>query len=303
LKSENLAYEGMIFRDVTDKLLQKEEISFFQNKKFVFIGFNALNPCEKILMSELKKQYDADFYWDYESDEVNDPDNPASLFIKENQLIFPSGNYIEKDYTNLKNKNINLISVSSAVGQTKQVHQILNQLYPEATETDKLLHTAVVLPDENLLLPLLYSIPGQIDKINVTMGYPLHLTPIAGLIEHVFELFKRKKKNGFYYQTVMNILNHQFVVRNCNSDTLKKLKEDIHQFNLIYIESDFFSNERILKKIFISDVKADNLLNYLLDLLKDFIYELHNHKESGNNNLESGYLYEYYITINRLSDL
>lgn len=303
LISENLAYEGMIFREVTDKLLRKEPIPFYQNKKFVFIGFNALNPCEKILMSELKKQYYADFYWDYESDEVNDLDNPASLFINENKLIFPSENYIEKNIRNLKNGNINLISVSSAVGQAKQVNQILNRLYPEKTTSEMLLNTAVVLPDENLLLPLLYSVPEQIDKINVTMGYPLHLTPIAGLIEHIFELFKRKKNAGFYYQTVMNILNHQFIVSNCKDGLLKTLREKINRFNLIYVESDFFTSDKLLKKIFRTDVGAQNLIDYLIGILKDFMTELYLHNGNEKNNLESGYLYQYYISISRLSDV
>jgi len=91
------------------------------NKQFVFIGFNALNPCERKLMVELQKRGQADFYWDYEADELRDTDNPASIFYAENIHIFPSKFVIEPFVESLNNKEIELIAVPSAVGQAKQV--------------------------------------------------------------------------------------------------------------------------------------------------------------------------------------
>ena len=79
LLSEGLGYEGMIAKWVTDKLLNNEDIPWFNDKQFVFIGFNALNPCEKVLMTELQKKEQADFYWDYEA-QIEDNNNPASYF-------------------------------------------------------------------------------------------------------------------------------------------------------------------------------------------------------------------------------
>lgn len=191
LIAENTATEGMICRDVADRLQAKDEIPEFKNKQFVFIGFNALNPCERTLMAELQKRGQTDFYWDYDAAELRDSDNQASRFYAENIHIFPSKYPIEPLVESLQEKEIELIAVPSAVGQTKQAFSILNKLFPTDVPNQSWIKTAVVLPDESLLVPLLHSLPAQIGKVNVTMGFPLKSTPVSGLIEHIFELQKQ----------------------------------------------------------------------------------------------------------------
>lgn len=56
--------------------------------------------------------------------------------------------------------------------------------------SEEALRTAVILPDEHLLIPVLNAIPEQIRRINVTMGYPLAGTPVASLIEYILALQK-----------------------------------------------------------------------------------------------------------------
>ncbi|MBP1638316.1 MAG: hypothetical protein H6Q18_1105, partial [Bacteroidetes bacterium] len=182
LTAENIATEGMIFRDVAEQLKRKEDPEYFIGKKFVFIGFNALNPCEKTLFIELQKRGQADFYWDYEADEVRDDENQASLYYKENTQLFPSKFAIESDAISLKDKSFELIAIPSAVGQTKQVFRLLSDLYPDISDDKDWIKTAIVLPDESLLVPLLHSLPETIKNINVTMGFPLKATPVSGLI-------------------------------------------------------------------------------------------------------------------------
>ena len=48
---------------------------------------------------------------------------------------------------------------------------------------------AVVLPDESLLMPVLYSIPEEVESVNVTMGYPLRAGSIVSLMESVKSIF------------------------------------------------------------------------------------------------------------------
>ena len=130
LIAENTAIEGMICRDVADRLRAKESVPELEDKQFVFIGFNALNPCERTLMAELQKRGQTDFYWDYDAAELRDADNQASRFYAENIHLFPSKYEIDADIESLLDKEIELIAVPSAVGQTKQVYSILNKLYP-----------------------------------------------------------------------------------------------------------------------------------------------------------------------------
>jgi len=307
LIADKLATEGMIFRNVAERLKQKETILQWENKQFVFIGFNALNPCEKTLFAELKKLQQADFYWDYEAETLRDSENQASRFYTENIHLFPSKLEIEPIVESLHEKEIELIAIPSETGQAKQVYSILNELFPPENQTKNWINTAVVLPDENLLVPLLHSLPEQIEKVNVTMGFPLKTTPISGLIEHIFELQKRKRvsENGasFYFQTVLNILNHQYIALLCANE-VAFLTKKIAQNNWIYIDKSEFSKNKLLCAIFTAQTETASFLPYLLAILRQLQngWEQFSGEEK-NFRLELDFLYQYYITLNRMADI
>lgn len=323
LIAEGTATEGMISRDVADRLRAKESVPELEDKQFVFIGFNALNPCERTLMAELQKRGQADFYWDYDAAELRDADNQASRFYAENIHLFPSKYEIDADVETLRDKEIELIAVPSAVGQTKQVYSILNKLYP--TENDdkdedksrlvptnyqlptSWINTAVVLPDESLLVPLLHSLPAQIGKVNVTMGFPLKSTPVSGLIEHIFELQRRMRTSGdrisFYHQTVSNILNHQYIALLC-SDEANRLTQQMAENNWIYIDADELKRNELLATIFVPQTDTQTFLPYLLHILRTLQNGWQQASgEEHNYQLECDFLYQYYVTINRMADI
>lgn len=307
LIAENTATEGMICRDVADRLQAKDEIPEFKNKQFVFIGFNALNPCERTLMAELQKRGQTDFYWDYDAAELRDSDNQASRFYAENIHIFPSKYPIEPLVESLQEKEIELIAVPSAVGQTKQAFSILNKLFPTDVPNQSWIKTAVVLPDESLLVPLLHSLPAQIGKVNVTMGFPLKSTPVSGLIEHIFELQKRMRISGervsFYHQTVSNILNHQYISLLCNDESNQLIRQ-MAENNWIYIDAEELKMNELLATIFVPQTETYTFLPYLLQILRSLQNgwqqasdDIHNYQ------LECDFLYQYYVTINRMADI
>ena len=250
LFAENTATEGMIFREVSELLKRKEDPDYFFGKKFVFVGFNALNPCEKLLFTELQKRGQADFYWDYEAAELRDSDNQASLFYKENIQNFHSALQLDIETPDLKNKSWELISMPSAVGQTKEIYRLLNELYPDRSEDKNWIKTAVVLPDESMLVPLLHSLPPSIEKINVTMGFPLNATPVSSLLENIFELQRRmNKRQQFYHHTVSGILNHQYIHLLCSDDAVS-IAEMMIRTNAMYVEPEAFNKNELLAAIF-----------------------------------------------------
>jgi len=322
LLAENTATDGMICRDVADRLHAKEDVPEFIGKQFVFVGFNALNPCERTLMAELQKRNQADFYWDYDAAELRDADNQASRFYAENLHIFPSKYPLESIVESLDEKEIELIAVPSAVGQTKQVYSILNKLYPkennEASIPEELstinyqlstswINTAVVLPDESLLVPLLHSLPHQIGKVNVTMGFPLKSTPVSGLIEHIFELQRRMRVSddriSFYHQTVANILNHQYISLLCGKEA-NRLTHEMAENNWIYIDAHELNKNELLATIFVPQTDTQNFLPYLLQILRSLQNGWQQASDDEHNyQLECDFLYQYYVTINRMSDI
>lgn len=304
LLSENLATEGMIFREVVELLEKNETPEYFIGKKFVFVGFNALNNSEKKLFVELQKRSQADFYWDYEAVELRDPDNQASVFFLENTRMFPSKFTIQSELNLLKNKSFQLIAIPSSVGQAKEVYNLLKMLYSDNPDEKDWIKTAVVLPDENLLLPLLYSLPENIGNINVTMGFPLKSTPVSGLMEDIFELHRRVNSQGqFYHNTVSNILNHQYISMVCRSDSQNILQEMIDS-NAFYANKELFERNDLLKFIFTLPKKPKEFVEYLLEVLKRLSIAWQNFSEENNKyHLECDFLYQYFIAINRMKDV
>jgi len=164
-----------------------------------------------------------------------------------------------------------------------------------------------VLPDESLLVPLLHSLPAQIGKVNVTMGFPLKSTPVSGLIENIFELQKRMRISGkrisFYYQTVSNILNHQYIALLCNEEA-NRLTSQIAENNWIYIDAEELNKNELLASIFIPQTDTQAFLPYLLHILRSLQNGWQQASDDTHNyQLECDFLYQYYMTINRMSDI
>ncbi|NLJ21024.1 MAG: PD-(D/E)XK nuclease family protein [Bacteroidales bacterium] len=309
LRQENLATEGMIYRHVAERLESRMAMPEWEGKQFVFIGFNALNRCEKTLFEVLKNQGKADFYWDYEAPALRDSDNPASTFYKENTITFPSKFSIETVVEEDNQQHFELIAVPSEIGQLKQVYEILNRIYPKdaSVQQENWMKTAIVLPDENLLLPALYSLPEQIEKVNVTMGFPLKSTPISGLIEHIFDLQRRIRNTGegelFYHQPVTEILQHSYITLLYGDDSKSFLQQMVEN-NLIYIQPEILQINELFNAIFRPQNNAREMLAYLLNILcilqKNFRQISFDHHQY---RLETDFVIQYYRFLNRMSDI
>lgn len=179
LLRDGLAYEGMLHREVIDHWQEIPQERF--REQYVFLGFNALTASERELMLRLQEMGRADFYFDYDSPCLRDPQNKASLFMEENLRLFQSRFSIPDSRLSTLNSesqipNITLVSVPSTVGEVHEVSRILSEIIPD--DCPDLTRTAVVLPDEQLLVPLLNVFPESVKKINVTMGYPLRATTV-----------------------------------------------------------------------------------------------------------------------------
>lgn len=313
LSSDGKGYEGMIFWDVIDRLTK--DIGYkLPFEKIVFIGLNGHSKSEERLLRYLHKRGVADFYWDYSSPLVRDPQNKASFFIDKNKVQFPSQLSLVPEELSMDKPKLEIIGIPSAVGQAKYIHSILQSLIAEKqiVSSSQAMNTALVLPDENLLLPALYSIPEEIDKINVTMGYNLSNSSIAGLMEHIFELQRniRKSENytGFYYRPVLAILNHRYIT-NIAAEEAKSLKQMILQYNKTTVAASDLQVHRVFKLIFnpVNDWKL--IPEYLRDILSTLRISLitDEAKEDSESNarsadIEGEFIVEYYKTINKMEE-
>ncbi|MEA4918664.1 PD-(D/E)XK nuclease family protein [Proteiniphilum sp.] len=324
LQDKGVAYEGMMFREVAEKAGQGELDSVGnQSADYLFVGLNALTPAETALLEHLKNRGVADFYWDYDSPQVHDTQNRASLWVKENLQRFPS-KFTLSDYNregdntdgDRKTKpSIEVIGIPSGVGQAKHVTQILSRLIQsgDMPHPEEAINTAIVLPDERLLLPVLYSIPEEIEKINVTMGYGLSFSSISALMEHIAALQRNKRESAgemmFYHRDVLSILNHPLVYSSAK-DEAEALKRHILTYNRIVVPQAEFPLHPLFQLIFKPLTDWRDISEYIQNILA-FIYgsltdEKRDKEEAGNNtralDLEREFIVQYHKTVTRLQD-
>lgn len=310
LSLRGLAYEGMIFREVAEKAKSKEDLNL-PFEQVVFIGLNGYSLAEETLLRHLNQQGIADFYWDYSSSLVRDSYNKASFFVEKNKMYFPSRLSLDPEEIPMEKPTIEIIGVPSLVGHAKYVHTILEKLSTEGELKNQALNTALVLPEENLLLPTLYSIPRSIDKINVTMGYSLSNSAIAGLMEHVFEMQRNIRYTqgevGYYFRFVLTILNHRYVA-GVATEAVNKLREDILKYNKVIVPYEELKTHPLLELLFtpISDWKL--IAPYLKEVLAriESVLSLQRNQEDLEDtrsiDMECEFIIEYYKTINKMEE-
>jgi hypothetical protein len=301
LINEGLAYQGLIYRESIEHL----EAYIQKNKKHVFLGFNALNTAEEIIIQELLSNDLAEIYWDTDQVYVNNKQHDASLFIekyKKNWSYYKthSFNWTLNNYS--KQKNVCVYGVPKNVGQAKQIGKILEDIIDQNKSLGK---TAVVLADENLLIPVLNSIPLNIENINITMGLPLHIIPLASLFELLFLMHKKASKE-FYYKNVITLLTNKFIhilfKDNCASNIISIIENE----NIIYISKEQLlnlspSNEEVIDILFSNWENPKNTLNFCFKLINLIKRKLQETKRKSLLQLE--YLYRYNELFNELSRL
>ena len=184
LLDKDQAYEGTLYRRMAEKLKQEGPLPLFEDHPlYAFIGFNALNACEKVMFNALKEAGRAVFFWDYDAYYIENQIQEAGLFMRENIRNFPPAERYDKTFSPLSEPTtIEVLPVPSYVMQAKIVPQVFSRY-----NLPKDIRSAVVLADEELLVPLLYSLAPDTDSgsgtLNVTMGFPLKRTSAFNLID------------------------------------------------------------------------------------------------------------------------
>lgn len=316
LAKDGCGYDGMIFREVVEQL-EKEPMSDFPFDQVVFVGLNALSVSEERLLLALQKKGVADFYWDYVGPWVTDPDNKASFFLGRNLRLFPSR--MQLPVTEPVQAEIRVMGVPSAIGQAKQVYPILQALADEQQLTDEsALRTAIVLPDEHLLVPVLNAIPEAIQYINVTMGYPLAGTPVAALMEYILTLQKNiryiDRVPVFYFRDVLPILNHQYVMA-AAPEEVSQLVKDMTAGNRIYVHAADLNRHELLSILFTPVQNTEELSDYLIHVLEALNACLRNNRPNPDDeemisnstqttaDIEQEFIFHYFATVNRMKEV
>ena len=266
LRSLGIGYAGMIYREAVGRI-ERGEAQPAHSRHYVVAGFNALSTCERRLLDYLSKNYEVDFFWDYDDYYVANTEQEAGLFVRRNIKEFPPHAGISHD--NLRHiASMHVVATETAVAQCKYAVEVLRE-FARQGKLDR--ETAVVLTDENLLMPLLYAIPDEFGGVNVTMGYPLRNTPAYSFVERLIELQSHVRTNSdgetaFYHVDVAGLLMHPYIA-DINSARIAAIRKDIVDNRLISVPQSKFADLPLLAKIFRKTDSWQSLTEYLCDVI------------------------------------
>ena len=266
LRSLGMAYTGMVHRAAAERI-KAGGFAFPESRRFVVAGFNALSECEKRLFKFLSTAAETDFYWDYDTYYTDNADQEAGMFLRENRILFPARRELSHDHFRSP-KRIEAISTVSNAVQCKYVASILRELAAEQGPLGK--ETAVVLTDENLLLPLLHALPAEIGKVNVTMGYPLKQSLSYSFVERLIELQNHaRQKEGkplFYHADVLGLLSHPYILES-DPSRIVRMQEEIVRNRRITVAAEWLACTPLLATLFRSVEGWRGFSDYLLAVI------------------------------------
>ncbi|WP_114748923.1 PD-(D/E)XK nuclease family protein [Pleomorphovibrio marinus] len=296
LVSIGMAYSGMIYRKVVDDLDGLK----WDGGKIAFVGFNAFTVCEEALVKFFIREHHALLFWDIDSYYVEDVQQEAGFFIRDymkDKVLGPTFQHPIPERIGTKRTKIKTYTTPLRINQANIVGKILEG----NKETEALEDTVVILPNENLLFPLLGHLPDQVSAVNVTMGYPIKNTPVYTFLEAVLELQRFRKaedKNVVYYhKAVIDVLGSVYMQANQKRHCEEALSY-ITSTNVIYVSETYLTKFGGLFALVFENITGVAGLLERMGKIMNALYE-----QASENILESTYLGQCYKQLNRFREL
>ncbi len=305
LKAQRLAYEGALYREVATN----GNIAL-RYDTYVFVGFNMLQKVETTIFTRLKKAGRARFYWDIDKYYVNNrlnSNHEAGRYIQTYLDLFPNELDSSNDdiYDNFSSsKDITCISASTENIQARYVSTWLNEKKHSAAGK----RTAIVLCDENLLLPVVYSLPELPETVNITAGYPLAQSPVASLVSLLISMQTTgyiRHSDRYRLNSVNHVLRHPLMpyISEGGKRLYSKLNGSVRNY---YPDRETLTDDDGTALLFCnlfdnSDIPfIGRLIGWIVRIIERIASAV---KNSDEDQLFSESLFRMYTLMNRFSDL
>ncbi len=304
LLNKGIGYQGLIYREAVENL--NHFSNTIGNHHFIFAGFNALNKAEEMIFQHLLSIEKATVLWDAEETFLNDPYHDAGLFARKikKSWSFYKNNPYQWIFNEFKEpKNIQIMGTPKTIGQAKLAADIIQTIAGQ----QPLEKVAIVLGEENILIPLLNSLPNSVSHLNITMGYSGKNNPVQLLLSKLFKMhqnaFKRSQSSYvFYYKDVLEVLQNPLVEPFVNAKTLVN---QINQYNYTFIShvklvemynqsNSFF--QLLFEKWSANPVQILDTLTTVLLQIKHFL-----ESEDSKDKITNSFVYAIFKIINKLS--
>lgn len=304
LLEQKRGHQGLVYRKAYEHINTYLEAT--KKKNHIFIGFNALNTAETKIIQRILQNPNAKIYWDIDTYLLEDQVHDASYFIRKHLKTWP---YLKKHGLKgpssnlLSDKHIEIVGIPKNISQVKYVGNLLKGIRQDSTETLK--QTAIILSDESLLNPLINSIPDEIDKVNITMGYPLNKTPFDSFFRLFFEFHNNKGLEGWYHKNVVSFLadpNTRLLFSNEEENMAEVLTRQIKGNNLTYIQDKYIfelfqgRDLELINLIFSNNPSPKKLIKDCIELISILKTKL----QESNNVLALEQLFKFHNVFNQI---
>ena len=309
LSELGIAYEGMMYRHVIEGL----DTGLLRYDRYVFVGFNVLNKVETRFFQLLQDAGKAMFYWDYDIFYTRLPHeqqppyvHEAGEFILRNLKLFPN-QLPETAFDALRHpKKVRFISAPTENAQARYLPEWVRTVMKNDAETSKEKENAIVLCNETLLLPVLHSIPPEVENVNITMGFPLAQTPVYSYISALMELQTtgyRRDTGRYTYEAVLAILKHPYTRQ--LSAAADDLEQQLTKDNRFYPLPSELKKDAFLERVFTPQNGIASICRYLTELLREVAVVYRQEKDENDifNQLYRESLFKSYTLVNRLLNL
>lgn len=301
LWEKQIGYDGMLYRDIADNI---DKLSF--DRQYIFAGFNAFTKAEKKIVNHLLAEGKAQLFWDIDAYYVDDEVKEAGYFFrqyqKEKQLSKTFPVLSPKQIAQNRDRAIHIYGLASEVAQLKKVAQSVEQLLQKNVAPESI---ALVLTDESLLLPLLNSLPTNVERVNVTMGYPIKNAPVYDFLLQLLRLQisardEVESNYTFNYRELLSVLKNPYFAR-YNTPWAAEIANEIVQQNKIRIAASELSFEDASEYpgIFQRVSTFKEAYDYLLAVIS-FLYQK---CEEDSLSFEQEVIHQIYCQLNRLNEL
>ena len=291
LEAQGLAYEGALYREVA----LQESIDFHYDT-YIFVGFNLIQPVEQRLFMKLKKEGRAHFYWDF--DHYYMSNNEAGHYIAQYLADFPneldnSDKGIYRQFTT--SKEISYIAAPTENIQARYISSWLreNERFKDGRRT------AIVLCNENLLQTVIHCLPEEVDKVNVTTGFPLMQSPAASLVIQLFALQTMgydQQRACFRLRYVNSVLRHPYAV--FISSEAAVLHKELNEQKIYYPSEQRLGTDDSLALLFKHQDNNEQLVNWLCNIIQHIARQATN-----TDPLFQESVFRTYTLLNRLHGL
>jgi len=295
LQASGLAYSGQLYRQVAENTSAIPQ----PDKQLVFVGFNAFTLAEEKIITHYLEVHGASIFWDVDRYYLDDPLQEAGLFFRDYLKDSILGKtFPEKIPAEIKNKGaqIHTHSIPLKTNQANLVGKLLEQVGAD----EALEETVIILPDEQLLFPVLHQLPEVIAKLNVTMGYPMRNAPIYAFLDAVLDLQRyAKSKEGvvtFYHKPVLDLLAYSYL-QSADAAWASEATQKIQNENWVDVPLDLVSKENTLFALVFQKVGSDSLLDYLLAIIQFLAKELQE------DPTQKSYLFQAFKQLNRVKEI